>query len=119
MKWFVEPDTVRLDLGDEQWIKVKTELTYREQKQLDAASIKQIGGLGDPDARLEVDYERVPLARMLTWIVDWSVTEGENKPVPVDMAHIEILTSGAVAKINAALDKHIVGVAAKNAVTPT
>ena len=119
MRWFVEPETERLDLGDGAWIEVKSELTYAEQKKLDAASINQIGGLGDPDARLEVDYARLPLVRMLTWIVDWSLTDGDNKPVPVDMAHIEILRAPAVAAINAALDKHITEVVAKNVPTPS
>jgi hypothetical protein len=36
--WFVEPDTVRKELSDGQWIEIKTRLTYGEQKRLETGA---------------------------------------------------------------------------------
>lgn len=104
-QWFVVPDVVRLPLSDEQWIEVKRELTYGEEQALSASSLKADSAkLGEG---LALDMENFQTNRLLAWLVDWSLRDGADRPVPVTADAIRALTTDAAKEIHAALDKHI------------
>ena len=122
---FVDPNTVRLDLSDGDWIEIKEQLTYGEQQRLaGGAMTRMVGGPvagGEvADAAVEMDLEKYQLLRLRTWLVDWSFRDRQGKAVRINAASLSSLHPDAVEEINAALTAHIEALeAAKNAPSPT
>lgn len=107
---FVDPGTVRLELSDgENWIEVKTELTYGEQKKLENSAIGrlQAGDFGNAEnASIPLEMGSYELVRAQMWIVDWSFTRG-GKRMRVSRQAIEQLKGRFAEMINDALNAHI------------
>lgn len=129
-KWFIQPRTVRLELSFG-WIDVKERLTYAEEQRFATAMLRmpsfKLRDAGDQDkindAEVSFDTSKSDAVRMLTWIVDWSAEQenprtGQVERVPVSMDAIDQLDPEAASEINAALEAHIAGQAArKNSLT--
>jgi hypothetical protein len=122
---FVTPDVVRIPLkdgadGTKNWIEVKKELTVGEEKRFRTMGFKQMtpssGGEqsdkgGDPtDAKIDVDWARLALARVETYLQDWSATKTVKDkvvPVPVTRSAIEQLAEEDFDEIDKAIQAHI------------
>lgn len=75
MKWFVAPETVRIDLPEGEWIEVKKELTKGEKDKANAMLIKEVRG----DGRMTPDFEMMSKAEAFAYLVDWSLKNGDTK----------------------------------------
>lgn len=109
---FVQPNTVRLDLSDGDWIEVKERLTYVENQRLYGGMVRSINTNQDIN-ELGVDVARFNILRLETWIVDWSFRDEHDKPVPVSRSAIENLDPDSAREIDAAIDRHLTDLAAK------
>ena len=115
---FASGAAVRLALSDGDWVLVRAELTYGQQRRLAAAGVT-----GVPDAlaaqgqgqRLSMDLAAFDIERLCTWVMDWSFTDEEGVRVDVSREAIEALHPDAAAEIQAALDAHIEALEAKKA----
>ena len=118
-KWFVDPNTVRLDLSDGEWIEVKEELTYGEQQRLSNAAMTRFQDASAATPRIELDFERYQVIRLKTWLVDWSAKGKDGKSIKITDESIRAMHPDMAAEIDAALTAHIEALeAAKNAPTP-
>ena len=123
---FVEPETVRLELTDGDWIEVKKELTYGEEQRLAGAAMsvksqldgdKQVSG----DIQLDMENERFAVLRFYLWLVDWSFINKALKPVKLTKAAIANLQHETADEIDQVLTRHIARVEEerKNVPSPT
>lgn len=108
MKWFVEPDTVRIDLGDGQWIEVKAELTKGERDKANAFMYRESVTEGKAVA---VDIERMPKAEAMAYLVDWSLTRNGQK-VSIDsdadrLAALDKMSEAAFEVVSSAIKAHV------------
>lgn len=105
---FVDPDAVRLNLSDDDWIEVKKRLTYGEQQRLNGAAMAGKMSKDSPEEmELGMDWERFNLERLSLWLTDWSFQDQKGKPVKLSRSAISALDPDTVAEIDAALDRHI------------
>lgn len=115
---FADGGQVRLPLSDGDWIAVRRELTYGQQRRLAAAGLT---GLPDAlaaqgqGARLSIDLATFDLERLCTWVLDWSLRDADGAAVVVSREAIEALHPDTAAEINAALDAHVEALEAKKA----
>ena len=100
-KYFVEPDTISLDLSDGNWIEVKTELSFGEEQRIVG---KVLAARTSDDGTVWQSYK---VLGFLTWIVDWSLTDSEDKPVSVSKSAIENLRGPIAEEIDTVLNAHI------------
>ena len=112
---FIDPDetvTLPLGIGDHK-ITVKRELGFGEEQALNAAMVggfkaKDLKKGGDASAaEMGIDLKKFAVERFATWIVGWTLTGKENKPIPVSRAAIEVLRGPFADAIDKALDAHI------------
>ena len=116
---FVEPDIVRLELSEGDWIEVKKELTYGEQQRLSNAAMTRFQEAGSATPRVELDFERYQIVRLKTWLVAWSFRDLAGKPVEITANSLSALHPDAAAEIDAALTAHIEALeTAKNSPEP-
>lgn len=74
MKWFVAPETVRLDLGDGQWMDIKKQLNTGETQEM----YRQMRGTDGA-----VDSSKIRLAKVAAYLLDWSLVDlGGKKAEP-------------------------------------
>jgi len=104
--WFVQPAVVRLDLGDGQWAEIKEQITYGEAQRLSGAMLRTVKTAAG-DNEVGVDFARYAVLKLQTWLVDWSLRDEADKPVPLSPAAIENLTPEAAEALNAAIDAHV------------
>lgn len=100
---FVQPDVVRLDLSDGDWLDVRKELSTGEVRRAMAKTIKSMR----PDGRIEPDLEMLGRAEIAAYIIDWSFVDAQDKRVPYSDAALDNLTQDAYNEIEAAVRKHI------------
>ena len=108
--WFVKPEIVRLDLGDGEWIEIKKRLTVAEQRKLQTAGFNKISTPADGSEdtpSVDIDWSRMTLARVLTYLTEWSIRDDKDKPVRITEATIGTLDPDAFAEIDDAIEKHI------------
>jgi len=106
--YFVEPGVVRLDIGDGDWIEIKRELTYGEQQELAGLALRlDKTTLTDGAApSLAMDWAAHALAKLATWIVDWSFTDKDGQPVKVTAESVRRLRPSLAERCSEAIDKH-------------
>lgn len=76
--WFISPESVRLDLSEGQWILVRQRLNIGEQRAAQARTyVLDADGLWRWNPRL-VDH-----AMVVAFLLDWSLTDRERKPVVI------------------------------------
>ena len=92
MSRFVRPETVKLDLSDGDWLIVKRRLTAGEERRAFTRSVKP----AELGKRLEVNVDAVALAKVVAYLLDWSLVDDSGAVVPVRDA--------STADVEAALD---------------
>lgn len=113
---FASGAAVKLPLSAGDWVLVRAELTYGQQRRLAGAGLS-----GVPEAlaeqgqghSLSVDLAAYDLERLAVWLLDWSFTDSDGDRVLVSREAIEQLHPDTAAELNAALDAHIEAAAAK------
>ncbi len=106
---FVDPTIERLPLaaGDD-WIDVKGELNAGEQRDVFAGMVKEQRAGEQP----LLDSRRVGLTRLAGYILGWSFTDREGKPIKVTESAINRLDSKTYRELNDLLDAHVARVEA-------
>ena len=99
---FVEPEVVRLTLTHGQWLDVKRELTYGELQEMYARMQTQYG----PGEAPKLDPTKIGRARMVAYIVAWSFTDPQGRPVPMTPSALENLKGPVAGEIRDALEAH-------------
>ena len=115
---FASGATARLDLSDGDWVLVRAELTYGQQRRLAGAGLTGIDATATAGERLKVDLAAYDLERLCTWVMDWSLRDADGDRVTVSREAIEALHPDTAQEINAALDAHIEALEAKKAPQP-
>ena len=109
---FVGTGVVRIDLSDDEWIEVKQELSYGEQKHLAGnALVGSFDGKGDP--AVDFDLEEFTLSKVLVWLADWSFTDEQGNKVRVSRDALGALRGEVGDEVEAAIDKHAAAIAAE------
>lgn len=105
---FVKPDTRRIELSDGDWIEIKKQLNVGEDRRYRAAGLKRLtGSPGSNAAAIDVDWGELALARVITYVVDWSFKDGNDKTVTVTPAAIQNLEPADFEEIDNAIQDHI------------
>lgn len=112
---FASGAAVRLELSDGDWVLVRAELSYGQQRRLAGAGLTGIDASATAGERLKVDLAAYDLERLATWVIDWSLRDGDGDRVTVSREAIEALHPDTAGEINAALDKHVEALEAKKA----
>jgi len=99
---FEQPEIVRLQLSDGDWIEVRKRLSAGQNRRMHSAAFDKLEGKG-----VTVDFALLGLARTIAYLLDWSFRDKEDKPVKCTPAAIEALTMEDLKEIETALDKHI------------
>jgi hypothetical protein len=79
MSRFLKPEIVRLNLTGNDWITVKRQLTAGEQRRVFARTVKAVKA-GQP---IEIDLELAGISSLVEYLIDWSFTDHEGKPVVI------------------------------------
>src|SRR5687768_5047249 len=80
MQWFVKPEVVRIPIEGGHWIEVKRRLTAGESRKMNAAAVKEVR----TDGRVTPDFEAMGKAEAMAYLVDWSLKDENDKPIPID-----------------------------------
>lgn len=106
---FVRPESVKLDLKDGEWVEVKKALTVGEDRRFRSAGLKRLSGAGGGAgaATVDIDWEEMALARVETYLLDWSAKDEKGKSVPVSAAAIRNLDPRDFEEIDQAIQAHI------------
>jgi len=78
--WFVKPETVRIDIDEGQWIRVKKRLTVGEERKSHAALVKEVR----QDGRITPNMEMMGKAEVMAYLIDWSLCDDEGAPIKLD-----------------------------------
>jgi len=117
---FADGGQTRLALSDGDWVAVRKELTYGQQRRLAAAGLSGVPtalaerGEGE---KLTIDLAQYDIERLCTWVIDWSFTGADGEPVYVSREAIEALHPDTAAEIQAALDRHVEALEGKGGAT--
>jgi hypothetical protein len=103
---FVQPNTIRLELTDSDWVEIKERLTYKENQTLQGAMVKYIRD-ATGESEVGVDLARFTILRMETWLTDWSFRDDQDKPVPLSRAAIENLDPDTAKEIDVAINAYL------------
>ena len=112
---FASGAAVRLELSDGDWVLVRQELTYGQQRRLAAAGLTGIDPAVTEGQRLQVDLAAFDIERLVTWVMDWSFVDADGGHVVVGREAIEALHPDTAQELHDALTAHIEGQAAKKA----
>ena len=106
-RFFVEPETVRLELKNcESWIEIKKELNKAEYDTVIGAGIDSFTRGNDEETEYKIAASAVNIVKIKTWVLDWGFTTPDGKAVPVSMAAIENLTVDVADEVIAAIEEH-------------
>lgn len=108
---FVQPETVRLDLSNDDWLEVKKRLTVGEERQAMAAVVGRI----NQDGSRSPNIEMLGMAEAAIYIVDWSFTDANDKRVEFSLDALKQLDSDTYREIDAAIDAHKTAMAGEHA----
>lgn len=106
---FVEPATVRLDLGDGDWIEVAKELSNFEIKQMRTAGLTYMQGdrASEDEVKLGVAWSKMAFARVMAWVKDWNAKDAQGRPLPFNQETVKQLSEDDFNRIEKALNAHI------------
>lgn len=107
-QWTVDADIVRVVLEGGEWLELKKGLSWGEQEHLRTVGMTKVT-LGQSD--VAVDWSAFSVARIATWVVDWSARGRDGKPLAITIDNIKALHPKAAQAINEAIDRHIEGMA--------
>jgi hypothetical protein len=112
---FASGAAVRLELSDGDWVLVRAELTYGQQRRLAGAALTGVSAGAQAAEHLKVDLAAYDLERLAVWVMDWSLVDADGQAVVVSREAIEALHPDTAGEINTALDAHIEALEAKKA----
>lgn len=123
---FASGAAVRLDLSDGDWVLVRQELTYGQQRRLATAGLQGLppgagsaeDAPGGPGMGLTVDWAAFEIERLVAYLMDWSLLDADGERVVVSREAIEALHPDTAKEIQEALDRHLEGQEAKKAPAP-
>ena len=72
-------EQIRLELEGGDWLLVRKHLTAGEEREAYARVIK--AGTLVPGGRPELDSEQLGIAQAVTYLLDWSITDADDKPI--------------------------------------
>src|SRR5262245_19463421 len=111
-----KPETTRLDLSDGDFLIVKKRLTAGEQRKIFARMVSKLV----PGEKTEVDPMQAGIAKIVEYLLDWSIVDADNKPVDIRnqppefvAAALNALDGESYAEIRIAIDQHEERVAAE------
>jgi hypothetical protein len=99
---FVQPDVVRLSLSDGDFIDAKRELNAGEQRRVFSRMVRDM----TPGEKLTLKADEVGRTKLSEYIVGWSFTDVDGKPVPVSDSAIDNLDTDTYAELVKAIDEH-------------
>lgn len=99
---FVQPETVRIDLSDGDWIRVKKQLNVKETREVWKPIMGEI-----KDGWRRPNIEMVGISEIVAYVVDWSFTDANDNRVKVSMEAVGDLDQESFDEIDAALKTHI------------
>jgi len=99
---FVQPEVVRLTLSDGDFIDVKRELTAGEHRRVLARMVKTMPA----GKAAELDPEQVGKARILEYVLGWSLTDNHGKPVEFSEGALDGLDQDTYREIQTAIEAH-------------
>ena len=106
--WFVQPETVRLELVEGQWLRVKRRLNAGETRGVFRRLYLQA-----EDGTLKLNPDTVGTTLITAYLVDWSLTDARGEPVVIAQqpaavleAALDALDPDKFAIIKAAVDAH-------------
>jgi hypothetical protein len=99
---FVQPETIRIDLSDGDYLILKKELNAGEQRRVFSDFVKQARS-GEP---FELDPEKVGLTKMVAYLVSWSFCDQGGLPVEVSESAIKALDLESFREVKDAIDAH-------------
>lgn len=100
---FVRPEEVRLPLSGDRWISVKKRLNAGESRKMFARVVKDM----TPGSSPQLDPEQVGLTKLLAYVLGWSFTDDDGKPVPFSHAALDNVDPDLYAEMIKAVDEHI------------
>lgn len=103
MLTFVQPEVIRLPLADGAFIDVKRELNAGESRAVWADMV--VGGVR-PGELANYDPRKVGLTRILAYLVGWSATDADGRPIAVSESALLGLTTESFREIANAIDEH-------------
>jgi hypothetical protein len=102
-EFFVRPDSVRLPIGEGHWIEVRKRLNAGESRKMFARVVKDMTA----GEKAQLDPEQVGLTKLVAYVLGWSFTGFDGKPVPFSVAAMDNLDPDIYAEMIKAIDQHI------------
>jgi len=85
-------ETVRIDLGDGDWVDIKARLSYGDRRKASGGMMKVVfnptSGAVEP---IELDIEQQEANLMLVGIVDWNLKDEEGEIAPINKDTVSML----------------------------
>jgi hypothetical protein len=106
---FVQPEVVRLELSEGDWIDVKKRLTVGEERK----AFQSVVGEVNPEGWRRPNVEMVGVSEMVAYIVRWSLRDAQDIPVPVSADTIKGLEIDDFKEIEKAIERHVAAVEAE------
>lgn len=99
---FVTPEPVRLPISGGDFIDIKTRLNHGEQEDMYARMEPYV----TPGAPMRLDRREVRRAKVLAYLVGWSLTDAAGKPVAVSPEAVKSLDVETFTEIYTAIETH-------------
>jgi hypothetical protein len=99
---FVQPDTVRLDLSDGDYIDIKKELNAGENRRVFGRLVKDMRA----GEAVTLEPEQVGLTKIVEYLIGWSFTDNDGRPVDLSEGAINNLDQDTYREISDAIDSH-------------
>lgn len=99
--WFVEPESVRLNLSGGQWIDVKKELNAGEARDIFTDLVKGMHA----GSAAELDPKNVGVSKILVYVLGWSLKR-QGVPIPFTRDALLSLRPAKFQEIVDAVDTH-------------
>lgn len=74
-------EELRLEISDGNWLLVRKHLTAGEERDAQARVIK--AGSFKQGERPELDLEHLGIAQAVSYLIDWSITDVDDKPIVI------------------------------------
>lgn len=74
-------EDLRIELSGGDWLLVRKHLTAGEERDAQARVIK--AGTFKPGERPELDLEHLGIAQAVAYLLDWSITDADDKPIRI------------------------------------
>jgi hypothetical protein len=113
---FVQPETVKLPLSDNDWIIVKKRLSEGESR----AAVMSVIGTIKQDGSRTLDRDVLGLGEVAAYLLEWSFRDAADKPVPINsysakLDALKALDQDSYDEIDQALTAHKAAMDEENA----